>query len=251
MDAEAQLLPLLETLYNSRNPTRRWLHCTRRDWITGKLRQYAQGARALEVGFGAGVYLPAMAELFSEVMATDLEEAHLRHTSAIARRYPNLRLIRDDICNSRLPEASFSLVLCSEVIEHLPDSASALAAIHRLLEPGGILILSTPQRRSLMELSCRIAFLPGVINLVRGIYGEAVIENGHINLLSAKEMTRQLQAAAFTIRERFKSGLYLPSIAEFFGESGRRIEQWLEDKMRGRSIDWMLWTQYYVAQKQV
>ena len=65
METEAELLPLLETLYDSRNPTRRWLHRTRRDWIIGKLRQYARGDRALEIGFGAGVYLSALAELFS------------------------------------------------------------------------------------------------------------------------------------------------------------------------------------------
>jgi 2-polyprenyl-3-methyl-5-hydroxy-6-metoxy-1,4-benzoquinol methylase len=250
MNTEAELLPLLETLYNSRNPTRRWLHRTRRDWIIGKLRQYARGDRALEIGFGAGVYLPALAELFSEVVGTDLEEAHLRHARGIALKYPNLRLLRDDICNSRLAEASFSLVLCSEVIEHLPSSAPALAAIHRLLEPGGILLLSTPQRRSLMEMSCRVAFLPGVISVVRKIYGEAVFENGHINLLSADEVTRQLEAAGFTIRERFKSGMYLPSVAEFLGGSGLRFEQWLEGKVRRRSLDWMLWTQYYVAQRE-
>jgi SAM-dependent methyltransferase len=250
MQTEAELLPLLETLYNSRNPTRRWLHRTRRDWIIGKLRQYAQGDRALEIGFGAGVYLPALAELFTEVVGTDLEEAHLRHARGIALKYPNLRLMRDDIVDSRLPASSFSLVLCSEVVEHLPDAGPALATIHRLLEPGGILILSTPQRRSLMELSCKFAFLPGVINIVRRIYGEAVFETGHINLLSENQMTRQLEAAGLAIRERFKSGMYLPSVAEFLGGSGLRFEQWLEGRVRGRALDWMLWTQYYVAQRE-
>lgn len=247
METEAELLPLLETLYNSSNPTRRWLHCTRRDWIIGKLRQYARGERALEIGFGAGVYLSALAELFSEVVGTDLEEAHLQYAHKIALKYPNLRLLRDDICNSRLPEGSFSLVLCSEVIEHLPDSPAALAGIYRLLEPGGILILSTPQKRSLLELSCKIAFLPGVIHLVRKVYGEAIFETEHINLLTAAEAAQQLKNAGFTIREQFKSGMYLPAVAEFGGGAGLRLQQWLERKLQGRRPDWMLWTQYYVA----
>lgn len=250
METEAELLPLLETLYNSSNPTRRWLHCTRRDWIIGKLRQYARGERALEIGFGAGVYLPALAELFREVVGTDLEEAHLQHARKIALKYPNLRLLRDDVCSSHLPEGSFSLVLCSEVIEHLSDSPAALAGIHRLLEPGGILILSTPQKRSLLELSCKIAFLPGVINLVRKVYGEAIFETEHINLLTAAAAVRQLEDAGFTISERFKSGMYLPAIAEFGGGSGLLLQQWLEGKLRGRRPDWMLWTQYYVATRE-
>jgi 2-polyprenyl-3-methyl-5-hydroxy-6-metoxy-1,4-benzoquinol methylase len=250
METEAELLPLLETLYDSRNPTRRWLHRTRRDWITGKLRQYARDERALEIGFGAGIYLSALAELFSEVVATDLEEAHLQNARRFVHKYANLRLVRDDICNTRLPEASFSLVLCSEVIEHLRDSRAALAGIHRLLEPGGILILSTPQKRSLLELSCKIAFLPGVIDLVRKVYGEAIFETEHINLLSAAEAAQQLEDTGFTIRERFKSGMYLPVIAEFTGGAGLRLQQWFEDKLRGRRSDWMLWTQYYIATRE-
>ena len=247
MQTEAELLPLLETLYDSRNPTRRWLHRTRRDWIIGKLRQYAHGDRALEIGFGAGVYLPALAALFSEVVGTDLEQAHLSHARKITAKYPNMSLLRDDICNSKLPEGSFSLVLCSEVIEHLSDSPAALAAIHRLLEPGGTLILSTPQKWSLLEMTCKVAFMPGVINLVRRIYGEAIFETEHINLMTADAVARQLESAGFAIQERFKSGMYVPSVAEFLGESGLKLERWLERKLQGRAMDWILWTQYYVA----
>jgi SAM-dependent methyltransferase len=250
MRAESELLPLLETLYNSKNPTRRWLHCTRRDWICGKLRASARQrpGSALEVGFGAGVYLPMLAELYGEVVATDLDDAHLNHAGSIAARYPNLRLVIDDITDSHLREQSFTMVLCSEVIEHIPNSATALARIHRLLKPGGILILSTPQRYSLLELSCKVAFIPGVIDLVRKVYGEAVFETGHINLMTEWEATGQIERAGFMIRERFKSGMYIPLVAEFGGQTGLRVERWLEEKLRGHALDSMLWTQYYVAE---
>ncbi len=56
METKSELLPLLDTLYESSNPTRKWLHCSRRDWIIGKIREAAheRPGRALEVGFGAG-----------------------------------------------------------------------------------------------------------------------------------------------------------------------------------------------------
>jgi SAM-dependent methyltransferase len=248
---EAELLGLLETLYNSRNPTRRWLHCTRRDWIAAKIRQCAQArpGRALEVGFGAGVYLPALCEAYGEVLASDLDGAHLEHADAIAAKYANLRLVTDDITDSRMPAESFDLVLCSEVIEHIPDTARVISGIRRLLAPGGILILSTPQRYSMMEAACKLAFMPGVIGLVRRIYGEAVFETGHVNLMTEREVTDALTHEGFRIRERYKSGIYIPLVAEFAGTIGLRLEQWLEARLRRGPLSWTLWTQYYVAER--
>jgi SAM-dependent methyltransferase len=250
MATDTELTLLLETLYASKNPTRRWLHRTRRDWIVAQLRERAQAGarRALEVGFGAGVYLDTLAELFAEAAATDVAEGNLRHAAAIAARHPNLTLLRDDILASALPERAFDVILCSEVIEHFPDSAGALAAMRRLIAPQGRLILSTPQRYSLLEIACRIALAPGVIKLVRRIYGEAVFETGHVNLLSARAVTEQIASAGFRVRERFSSGMYLPVVAEFGGERGLRLERWLEKRTRGGRMDWMLWTQYYVAE---
>jgi SAM-dependent methyltransferase len=250
METKSELLPLLETLYESSNPTRRWLHCSRREWIVGQLRSCARErpGRAIEIGFGAGVYLPALAESFSEVMASDLDQAHLDHARPIAAKYPNLELVRDDILDSKLPAHRFSVALCSEVIEHIPDTARVLAGLHRLLEPGGLLLLSTPQRWSLMEMAAKIAFLPGIGGIVRRIYGEAVFDMEHTNLMTAPETERQLSRAGFRIRERHKSGMYIPLVAEFSGERGRIFEEWLERRVRGRALDSLLWTQYYVAE---
>ena len=181
-------------------------------------------------------------------MASDLEAFYLEHAQSLTAKYRNLTFQVDDICKSKLPERSFDLVLCSEVIEHLRDSAGALAQMHRLLNPGGTLILSTPQRYSLLELAAKIAFLPGVINLVRLVYQESILETGHINLLTEREVTRQLKQAGFRVRRTFKSGCYLPLVAEFMGETGLRLEKRLERTLRRGVLDSLLWTQYYVAE---
>jgi 2-polyprenyl-3-methyl-5-hydroxy-6-metoxy-1,4-benzoquinol methylase len=250
ISSEAELLELLETLYNSSNPTRRWLHCTRRDWIIAKLRACAHEnpGRAIEVGFGAGVYLAALAESFTEVVGTDLDQAHLDHARPLMARYTNLQLVAEDITSSQLPSHSFDFVLCSEVLEHIPDTSHVLAGIHRLLRPGGFLLLSTPQRHSLMELACKVAFLPGVIGIVRKIYQEPVFETGHINLQTERELKAAFSASGFAIREQFKSGLYIPLLAEFGGGRGLRLARWVEHRIRRGRLSFALWTQYYLVQ---
>jgi SAM-dependent methyltransferase len=49
-----------------------------------------------------------------------------------------------DIVNIPEPDASFDVILCSEVFEHLPDALGALDEFARLLKPGGKLIITAP-----------------------------------------------------------------------------------------------------------
>ena len=249
MASESELVALQEALYRSSNPTRRALHCARRDWIIDALRRHAPAppARTLEVGPGSCIYLPVLARLFDEVMATDVEAAYLKHAASLRHSLPNLQLALDNICDTALPPASFDLILCTEVVEHIADSAAALRGMRRLLKPGGVLVLSTPQRYSPLEQAARIALLPGVIEIVRRIYKEPVLETGHINLMTARTVQRQLREARFAVREQHQSGMYLPLLAEFGGAGALRLEQWLERKVRGTVAGGLLWTQYYIA----
>jgi len=244
-------IALQRTLYSSKNPTRRWLHRTRRDWLCQALQRYAprSGQCALEVGPGSGVYLPLLASLFQSVVAADVEERYLQALQPLLASLANVTVTRDDILASDLPSASFDLILCSEVIEHVCDSKQALAEMARLLRRNGVLILSTPQRYSPLEVCGKVALLPGIIELVRLIYREPVLETGHINLLTSRCARSQLAHAGFDIAEQFKSGLYLPFVAEFLGESGVRFESWLEKMLNEGPLDWLLWTQYYICRR--
>lgn len=249
MASELELVALQETLYRSTNPTRRWLHCTRRDWIIYALRHSAAPSqqRALEVGPGSGVYLPTLAAMFAEVVATDIELAYLNHAAPMRVRLTNLQLLEDDICHSTMPAHSFDLILCTEVIEHIRDSAAALAEMRRLLKPGGVLVLSTPQRYSPLELTAKVAFLPGVIQLVRRIYREPILETGHINLMTAGTVRRQLSDAGFAVALQHQTGMYVPLLAEFGGAWALHLERLLERSLRGGVAGGLLWTQYYIA----
>ncbi len=248
--SDRELVDLQETLYTSRNPTRRWLHCSRRDWIVAHIETVAECLpRALEVGPGAGGYLPVLASIADEVVAADIEEAYLAQARTLAVSIPQLSCAKDDITATTLPADSFDLILCTEVIEHIANSDAALCGLQKILAPGGTLILSTPQRYSPLELCAKIAFLPGIIHLVRWIYGEPIIETGHINLLTQADMRAQIAAAGLQVQEEYQSGFYLPLIAEFMGERGLTLLQWCEKKLRGSPFSGLLWTQYYILTK--
>jgi SAM-dependent methyltransferase len=241
-----------ETLYASRIPTRRWLHQTRRGWIQSALRRIAaerRTATALEVGPGSGVYLPLLCELFDAVTASDVEEEYLRHLGESAAALPNLSLVPDDITASKLPAGGFDLVLCSEVIEHNADPAAVVRGLRELVRPGGVILLSTPQAHSSLELANRIAFLPGIRTLVRGIYRESIVPPGHVGLLTARQARELLEGAGLRILEHEVSGLYLPVIAEFGGAPAVRLQSRLERRIRRSRRRGVLWVQYWIAER--
>lgn len=248
---DEEILKIQKTIYDSANPTRRWLHRTRRAWVMDAIRRHAKPeGRAIEIGPGSGVYLPHLLSHFARVEAADIEPQFLTEAERLATGDPRLTTRIADITRDALPEKAYDLILCTEVIEHIGDSASALHRMAGMLKPEGVLVLTTPHRWSLLEMTAWLAFKPGFIHLVRAIYGEAVFEMGHINLLTRATLARQLSAARLHAFEEEVMGLYLPLIAEFAGKSGQKFEEWLEGKMKRTGLRQLLWTQAYLCRKE-
>ncbi len=247
-----ELVDLQRTLYASRNPTRRWLHTSRRDLVAAELRRIAalEGfERAAEIGPGAGPYVALLCERFAEVTVTDIEEEYLESVRVEHGRRENLRLLFDDVVASRLRPASLDLVLCSEVIEHAPAPAQVVAGLRRVLRPGGTLVLTTPQARSTLELASKIAFLPGIIDVVRRVYREPILPTGHISLLTVRQVRELLTANGFRVLEHDTWGLYLPLVSELGGQAGLSLERRLEGRISRGRLDGLLWTQSWIAER--
>ena len=51
-----------------------------------------------------------------------------------------------------LPDGSFDLILCSHVLEHVPDDRAAMSELHRVLAPGGLALVLTPYRPDVPHL---------------------------------------------------------------------------------------------------
>lgn len=246
------LLQLQQTLYESGNYTRRRLHRTRLQWVTSAIAAHAPlapASRAIEYGPGSGIYLPVLAEHCMEVVGADVEHAYLNGIAPLAAKLPNLALAVDDIQDSSFEDCSFGLVLCSEVLEHVPQPERALQTLYRILRPGGIAIVTTPQRYSVMELCCKLAFLPGIIDVVRLIYREPILPTGHISLRTHGELSSAIDSVGFRVEHQEKFGLYLPLLAEFGGNRGGRAIEALERRLSGTAADNAFWTQAYVLRR--
>ena len=106
------------------------------------------GKTVLDIGCGGGILSESMAGLGASVTGIDLSEKAL----GVARLHllesgktVDYRMISAEDLAAQAP-ASFDVVTCMEMLEHVPDPASIIAACSALAKPGGHVFFSTINR---------------------------------------------------------------------------------------------------------
>ncbi|MBP0048481.1 bifunctional 2-polyprenyl-6-hydroxyphenol methylase/3-demethylubiquinol 3-O-methyltransferase UbiG [Marinobacterium sp. AK62] len=106
------------------------------------------GKTVLDVGCGGGILSEAMAQRGASVTGIDMGEAPLK-VAKLHGLESGVQITYRQITVEDLAEecpASFDLITCMEMLEHVPDPASVIRACVALLKPGGRLFLSTLNR---------------------------------------------------------------------------------------------------------
>lgn len=234
-------------LYSDPNPTRRGLHGGRRDWIEARLaRHMTPTTRAIEIGVGCGIFTRSLAARAASVTAIDINQKFLDGVADLAGVE-----VRNVDATTRIGEGEYDVALCSEVLEHVPPdrSVAMLRAMAGALKPGGLLILTTPQRFATVELVARLFKFPVVLALARKLYGSAE-ELGHVNLLTAGALRAQIAEAGLAIEESDRLGFYLPVVAEVGGGAGWALLKGLGNVVkRVPVLRGLIWTQAYVLRR--
>jgi 2-polyprenyl-6-hydroxyphenyl methylase / 3-demethylubiquinone-9 3-methyltransferase len=136
-DPESEFRPLHEI-----NPLRL-------DWI--QAHAVLAGKRVLDVGCGGGILADAMARKGAQVLGIDLAGKALKvaQLHALEAQTPGVeyREVSVESLASDQP-GSFDVVTCMEMLEHVPDPASVVAACARLVKPGGAVFFSTLNRNA-------------------------------------------------------------------------------------------------------
>ncbi|MFN4264923.1 MAG: bifunctional 2-polyprenyl-6-hydroxyphenol methylase/3-demethylubiquinol 3-O-methyltransferase UbiG [Aquabacterium sp.] len=134
-DPESEFRPLHEI-----NPLRL-------DWID----QQAQirGKRVVDVGCGGGILAESMARRGADVLGIDLSDRPLKvaqlHAMEAGVANIDYRSVAVEALAAEQP-ASFDVVTCMEMLEHVPDPTSVVQACMNLVKPGGWVFFSTINR---------------------------------------------------------------------------------------------------------
>ena len=121
----------------------------RLDWIQSLVP--LQGKEVVDIGCGGGILTDAMARNGANALGADLATRSLKvaQLHALEAQTPNVRyqeISAEDLAAER--PASFDVVTCMEMLEHVPDPSSIVRACATLVKPGGWVFFSTLNRNA-------------------------------------------------------------------------------------------------------
>jgi glycosyltransferase involved in cell wall biosynthesis len=143
------------------------------------------GHRVLEVGAGIGNMTIQLLPR-ERYIASDLDELHLEILNGLAMRRTQVEVLRIDAQNAAdfaSIKGAIDTVVCLNVLEHIPDGATALRNMHDALAPGGRLIVLVPQGRWL--------------------YSPLDKALEHVKRYTRRELCAELEAAGFEVEKTF------------------------------------------------
>ena len=126
-----------------------------------------QGRRVLDVGCGYGAFSRLARKRGAHVVSCDIAKNLVLGTSATAVSHG----VVGDACALGFRDESFATIISSEMVEHVARPVDAVKELARVLEPGGLLVITTPNRRwqSVVRTASRLRLRPfhGLENFLR------------------------------------------------------------------------------------
>ena len=104
------------------------------------LEAFRQTGNLLEIGFGRGEFLGVAHEMGWNVQGIDVAQELVDSV----REHYGFQVQKGTLEEVDLPQDDFDIIYLSELIEHIPEPLSFMQKVARLLHPGGIVVLRTP-----------------------------------------------------------------------------------------------------------
>ena len=170
-------------------------------------RRFAAGRRVADIACGEGYGSALLAEIAESVVGVDIDAASIEHARNAYRSRPSLRFAEGSASALPLSDACVDVVVSFETLEHLPAEAQPrmIAEFARVLAPGGMLVISSPNRPEYSEAR----------NFVNPF---------HLHELDREELA-QLLGSAFPAQRWFRQRRYVGSA--LWGEANAETSEQL------------------------
>lgn len=193
----------IERYYDRSHGIVRWLEKLRLRALLG-LAAAKPGDLVLEVGCGAGHVLGQFRNV--NRYGIDLSEGML---ARIRRRLGGtVELTRGSAMDLPFASGSFDVVLCTEVLEHVPDPAVVIAELSRVTKPGGRVVVSIPNEINIDRAKRLLRKTPILRTLLRTLAAEG--NEWHLHEFDLPMLRRMAEGSATIRRLVGIPGRWLP-----------------------------------------
>jgi len=165
------------------------------------------GGRLLDVGFGAGTLLEAARRAGWKTAGVEVSLPAVEHARELG-----FDVVHGRLEDAAYPDASFDVVVATEIFEHISDVRPLLREIARILRPGGLLWGTTPHGR-------------GISGRLLGASWSVMSPPEHVQLFSIAGMTKLLRACGFRNVSISAEGVNPLEIADHFRRRTTKVSR--------------------------
>jgi 2-polyprenyl-3-methyl-5-hydroxy-6-metoxy-1,4-benzoquinol methylase len=186
--------------------------------VLARIKRHEWHGRLLDVGCGLGFFVEVAQSEGWDAWGVELN----KHAVDWANEHVTDRVLYGTVDTLDFPDASFDCVTMFDVIEHLDDPRNDLQDVWRVLRPGGLLVLVTPDAGALVSRALGAHWL------------EMKRAPEHLHFFSVDSLARLLQLSGFTAFEWHSIGkittlrTVLADLKFYSPELFGSIEDWFE-----------------------
>jgi SAM-dependent methyltransferase len=164
----------------------------------------AAPSRLLDAGCGDGINLSFLGRLTS-VRRWTTTLVGIDYNTLRVRRAQTLHLsglARSSVTALSFRDASFDIIICNHVLEHVPDDVTALVELRRVLRPGGLLIIGVPNEGSLLGMLRNLVLQRSILRTT-----------DHVNMYTRQRLLQRLNRAQIRVERVEADGFFVPHTA--------------------------------------